>query len=83
MDWFGLLVWKEMKCNYYFSEKKTDDVEEGKYMTAGWFTEGKLCLELWWEREGIASVWMCSGGCKIRVCIYDDFVHGYIFTWYF
>lgn len=55
MDWFGSLVQKETKYNYFFSEK-ADGLDEGKYVTSEWFTGGKLGLELWWEREGIPSV---------------------------
>lgn len=39
----------------------------------------QFILELWWQREWIPLVWMCSGGCKL-VYICGDFVHAYFFT---
>lgn len=51
MDWSGSLVQKEMKFNYFFSEK-ADGLEEGKYGTAGWFAGGN------------SSVWSYGGRGK-------------------
>lgn len=54
MDWFGLLV-KEMKYNYFFSEK-ADGLKEGIYVTAGWLTGRKLGLELVGRRRDSFSL---------------------------
>lgn len=39
-------------------------------MIAGWLTGEKFGLALKWVGKGIPLVWLCSGGCKIGVCIY-------------
>lgn len=71
-----------MKFNYFFSEK-ADGLEEGKYMTAGWFTgENSSVWSYGGRGKGFLQFGCVLDGVKLGY-IHDDFVHAYIFTSYF
>lgn len=69
MDWFGLLVQKEMKYNYFFSEK-ADGLEEGKHVTQ---LGGSLEESSVWNYGGREKGFLQSGcvleGVKLG-CVY-------------